>query len=322
MEISQFAPVLIPTLNRYEHLRRCVESLSRCTHADKTDLYIALDYPANDSHWEGYNKIKDYLNEISGFKSVNIIIRDKNFGATQNFTDAREQIFQKYDRIIFSEDDNEFSPNFLDYINKGLDKFENDENVLAVCGYQFPLLKSRIVANYNNYYYYRSFSAWGVGIWKSKWRVFQFSPVILEKSLKNWKNALNLYKRNPGSLLTILNFIKNKKDLYGDMAIGFYMSLNTQCHCIFPVISKVRNYGHDGSGIHCGVITNDFFISQEIDTKTEFEYSFFDTEFDKIIKKEVFKYFDIRNRRKILIFYKYLIFLIKHKLLRIFYEKR
>ena len=103
MEISQFAPVLIPTLNRYDHFRRCVESLSKCTHADKTDLHIALDYPANDSHWDGYNKIKEYLNEVSGFKSVNIIQRDQNYGSIQNIKDAREQVFQRYDRIILSE---------------------------------------------------------------------------------------------------------------------------------------------------------------------------------------------------------------------------
>ena len=38
-----YYPVCIPTLNRYEHLKACVESLQRCTHADKTELIIGLD---------------------------------------------------------------------------------------------------------------------------------------------------------------------------------------------------------------------------------------------------------------------------------------
>ena len=37
--MNNFAPVLIPTLCRYDHLKRCIESLSACTHAEKTDLY-------------------------------------------------------------------------------------------------------------------------------------------------------------------------------------------------------------------------------------------------------------------------------------------
>ena len=45
-----YTPILIPTLNRYNHLKRCVESLAKCTHADKTDLYIALDYPLKEEN--------------------------------------------------------------------------------------------------------------------------------------------------------------------------------------------------------------------------------------------------------------------------------
>ena len=47
-EIKEFAPVLIPTLNRYEHFKRCLESLERCTWAEKTDVYVALDFPPSD----------------------------------------------------------------------------------------------------------------------------------------------------------------------------------------------------------------------------------------------------------------------------------
>lgn len=31
-----FTPVIIPTLNRYEHFRKCLESLEACTGAEKT----------------------------------------------------------------------------------------------------------------------------------------------------------------------------------------------------------------------------------------------------------------------------------------------
>ena len=47
-----YAPVVIPTLCRYEHLKRCIDSLSNCTGADRTELYIGLDFPAEESHWE------------------------------------------------------------------------------------------------------------------------------------------------------------------------------------------------------------------------------------------------------------------------------
>ena len=111
MIIRQFSPVLIPTLNRYTHFKKCIISLSKCKHADKTDLIISLDFPLKDIHWEGYNKIKEFLPKIRGFKSVYIIERKINFGPINNYFESRKEVLNSYDKIIFSEDDNTFSPN-------------------------------------------------------------------------------------------------------------------------------------------------------------------------------------------------------------------
>ena len=127
-----YAPVLIPTLNRHVHLKRCIDSLTRCIHAEKTDLFVALDYPLKEEHWDGYEKIREYLKTVTGFKSLNIIERDVNFGASKNIRDARETIYQIYDRMILSEDDNEFAPGFLEFVNKGLEVYESHDDVLAV----------------------------------------------------------------------------------------------------------------------------------------------------------------------------------------------
>lgn len=56
-----YAPIYIPTLCRYEHFKQCIESLAQCDGASETEVYVALDYPAKESHLEGYEKIKTYL---------------------------------------------------------------------------------------------------------------------------------------------------------------------------------------------------------------------------------------------------------------------
>ena len=53
---NKYAPVMIPTLCRYEHLKRCIESLQMNSWAKYTDLYIGLDYPAKESHIDGYGR--------------------------------------------------------------------------------------------------------------------------------------------------------------------------------------------------------------------------------------------------------------------------
>ena len=40
MDSAIYAPVVIPTLNRFEHLRNCIESLKRCSGADQTEVII------------------------------------------------------------------------------------------------------------------------------------------------------------------------------------------------------------------------------------------------------------------------------------------
>ena len=48
------APVIIGTLNRFEHFHDCLESLEKCTMADETDVYVALDYPPSEKYVEGW----------------------------------------------------------------------------------------------------------------------------------------------------------------------------------------------------------------------------------------------------------------------------
>jgi hypothetical protein len=159
---------------------------------------IALDYPFKEEHYDGYNKICTYLETISGFKNVVIIRRETNHGTSRNSHEARKIIFEKYDRFIFSEDDNVFSPNFLEFINKGLEKFKDDSSVLAICGYRHLY---NIKHNDNNFFRQNvDFSAWGYGVWRDRYEKYQalLTPQYFRHSFHNplnvirvWRNGLN-----------------------------------------------------------------------------------------------------------------------------------
>ena len=129
-------PVLIPTLCRYEHLKKCISSLSLNSYAKYVDVYIALDFPVMEAHRSGYNKIIEYLcGDFSEFASFTVIKRSRNYGSLDNTYALIDEILERYDKFIFSEDDNEFAPNFLEYMIKTMDYFENDPKILAVTGY-------------------------------------------------------------------------------------------------------------------------------------------------------------------------------------------
>lgn len=261
-----YAPVIIPTLCRYTHFRRCVESLSRCTHAKETELFIALDYPAKPSHWDGYNKIKEYLTMIDGFKKVVVHKRKTNYGSRRNYIEMRDYCYSLgYDRYIFSEDDNEFSPNFLDYINKGLVKYAEAPNINVICAYTPPV--GHLESNKNIYVSY-AYSAWGIGIWKAK--ELNKTREEVKHLLHSITNCWRIFNVEPRILYTLFRMM-NKGDLYGDTFSTAYDILNN-CYSIFPTVSKVRNWGYDGSGEHCDRQGTAKYVNQPIDTATTFDF--------------------------------------------------
>lgn len=299
------APVLIITLNRFQHFSNCVESLSQNKHAQNTHLFIALDAPLKESHIDGYHKISEYLENISGFKEVTIFRRSSNLGAARNARVASEEIFKRYDRLIFSEDDNFFSKNFLEFINIGLEQYAHDKKVFSICGYNYPI---DIPKTYQaNIYMWKGFSAWGYGTWRDKFDTNIFS---LENIKSFVKNPINVYKlgKNASHYLPALLHTINKNYVTGDTAICMHLIKNNM-YCVFPTITKVRNLGHDGSGIHCGV-TN-LYLKQLIDENYSFENFVSSIEYEN---KEIYRilraHFDNDWKSKTKNFIKYLLFLL------------
>ena len=127
-----YAPVVIPVLNRKKHLERCLLSLAQNTVAKFTDLIISVDYPPSEKYVTGYKEVKKYLTENNfiekSFKSVNIIFQKTNLGTVGNIGFLKEYARKFSETIIFTEDDNEFSPNFLQYINLGLVFFKDNDH--------------------------------------------------------------------------------------------------------------------------------------------------------------------------------------------------
>ena len=300
MEEMIYAPIIIPTLNRFEHFRACVESLANCSGADKTDLFISVDYPPSEKYMNGYKEIIDFVNSgIKGFKKVYIYIQEKNLGVGGNLYFLRDIVFSKYDRLICTEDDNIFSPCFLEYINKGLEKHGNNKHVLGICGYNYPITMPQSYCNKYNYYYAKEFSAWGTGYLKeriSEANIFmnvEYGKTIIKK---HWRKLTWNIRR------IIIDSIKRHK-LYGDLNRTLYL-IDTDSYCVFPTENLVVNKGHDGSGVNCGNSKNDKFSKQHQSREMHFDFQG-DVPLceNRQIRKELNKYFDIpfKSRIKVLI---------------------
>lgn len=232
-----------------------------------TEVFVSLDYPLKDSHWDGYKKILDYFQSCGdlGFKKLTLIKRSKNlgFGAKGNLRTTRNELFKKYDRLILSEDDNVFSPDFLDYMNKCLEIYEHDDNVNFVCGYNYNTSFNDLP---HNHYFSNEFSAWGMGEWKNKTLRLDYieTKEYLEKILFDRTNLSVIYKNEP-RLINTLIMLYQTDQIFGDTMKVCYQYL-TGSLSVFPKISTVRNLGFDGTGTTINKVIPGF-DSQIIDTE-------------------------------------------------------
>ncbi len=268
----KLAPIFIGTLNRASHLQACIESLKQSSLATDTHLYIGLDHPQNEEHWEGYGQVNRYLDSLSGFKELTVIKREANIGAVQNFLSGQEQVLNHYDRILITEDDNVFSPNFLPYINQGLEEYESDQRIFALCGHNYPLSWEGVYRG--NHYAWQGCSVWGLGIWRNRYQAMHSTVEEFKRCLKNPKKVIQAYRIAPHYVLSMLAKVlkESQFDPFSDAAINLHLREHGQ-YCVFPTISKARNYGHDGSGLRSGVILGESpFATQEIDTADDFDF--------------------------------------------------
>lgn len=272
-ETDTYFPVAIITCNRVEFLRECIDSLSRCTYADKTELYISVDYPPDERYVDGWKKIKEYLPNIQGFKKVNVWVQETNLGTMRNEDFVQRKVFAKYDALIFTEDDNVFAAGFLDYMNQMLRRFEKDPKVYSIAG--FNMLRaprnSRIYKNY-------SFQPWGYGTWKDKWNHLRDmnKTETYEKCSKNIFKIIGLYLRNKWLFCVFTaSLLKENKEVQETgltdavLTLLFYL---LGFYSVFPSKSLVKNNGFDGSGVNCRIEEVPHINEINLDSESSFCY--------------------------------------------------
>ena len=277
----KYAPVVIPTLNRIEHLQRCITSLQRNPWAKYTPLIISVDYPPSEKYQDGYQKVCSYLKEdITGFASVKIIYQKENLGPYENAEFLRKYIGSNYDRYIFLEDDIETSPNFIEYIDKGLDIFEENDDIIAICAGAPVCPESET----DNVVLTPDFAAYGYGTWiiKENYYYERINRSYLLQLVKHTESLIKLAKYSPSLLFALQEAILCRHKLYQlpngevpviDMTIKIYAVVDDK-YVIAACHKKVRNWGFDGSGENSPKVKNLEKGNGGNDKRDYFDYKF------------------------------------------------
>jgi hypothetical protein len=242
------APIILFVYNRPWHTRQTVKALKKNNLAKDSNLFIFSDGPKNEEDIRDVEEVREYIKTIDGFKNINIIEREKNYGLANSIINGITEIVNRYGKIIVLEDDCIPSDDFIAFMEKCFDKYENNEKIMNVTGYSLPITISDNYF-YDIYFSYRS-SSWGWGTWRRAWKYFNRNKSIL-KEIEKSSNLRKKINRAGEDLIPMLkNQIEGKLDSW---AVFWAINIiKNDGVCVNPVKSRIKNIGHDSTGTHCG----------------------------------------------------------------------
>lgn len=239
------APIIIFAFNRPESLKTAISALVLNPEAKDSDLFVFVDGPRNDAEKAKTDATADYARNIKGFKSISVTESSQNKGLGDSIIAGVSQIINRYGTAIIIEDDLIVQPNFLRFINLGLNKYKDEKEVFSICGYTNKI-KLPKGYTYDAYFCTRS-SSWGWATWKDRWDSIDWELEPWDKFAKFKKD----FNRWGGS--DCFGMLKGwKLGLNRSWAIRFCFNQFLQNKLsLFPIKSLVVNDGFDGAGTNC-----------------------------------------------------------------------
>ncbi len=241
----KYAPIALFTYNRLAHTKNTIEHLLKNDLAKVSDLYVFSDGAKTKEDEIKVSQIREYLNQIEGFKSITKVFQPSNKGLANSIIEGVSEILKKHETIIVLEDDLVTSKYFLSYMNNAL-HFYNPKTTWSISGYTHNMKKPEGY-KYDTYLAYRSCS-WGWATWKQNWEktdweVKDFNSFITNHDLQN--------KFNQGGNDVTVMLLKQQQGKINSWAIRFnYASFKNNLPTVYPCISLINNRGIDGTGTH------------------------------------------------------------------------
>ena len=243
--MQTYAPIALFTYNRADHTRQAVESLLRNAEAKDTDLFIFSDGPKNEKAAEGVKANREFIRTITGFKSITIIEREKNWGLANSLIAGITDVINKYGRVIVVEDDLTLSRYFLKFMNEALEKYKDDERISSISGF-CPVTETALPDTY----FLQFFHCWGWATWRRGWELANWDVKYLLRKMRFKTRKFDI----DGTVGSYGNLLCQKFGLVDSWYIRLYASFFlSKKLTLFPCRSLVHNTGLDGTGTHCGV---------------------------------------------------------------------
>jgi hypothetical protein len=178
---------------------------------------------------------------------VTIIERERNRGLSNSVISGVTQLCNEYGRAIAVEDDILTAPDFLTFMNRGLERYKDEPKVFSIGAFNLPIVTPKTY-RYDAFCSYR-FMCWGWGTWKDRWEKSDWSVKDFPEFVGNRENQRRFNQGGDDLSWLLTMHMGGKIDSWD--TVWAYAHSKHDAVAVLPVISKVYNIGFDGTGIHC-----------------------------------------------------------------------
>lgn len=256
------APIVIFAYNRPDALLRLKTCLENNKLYHSSVCHIFIDGARNDKDEELINKVS----EIAQSMTRNVHISSYNKGLAISIISGVSEIINQYGKAIILEDDLICTSNFLDFMNQGLDYYQNDDNIISVCGYGLKIRKPKDYIG--DVYLSNRSSSWGWGTWADRWNSIDWEIQDWGDFRKDTKRQ-HAFNQGGSDMTSMLKGYMSGKN--NSWAIRFcYNQFRQHKYAVCPFLSKTDNIGFGDSATNCKQKYSRFKVEMDHGDSTNF----------------------------------------------------
>ncbi|RZK78890.1 MAG: glycosyltransferase [Pedobacter sp.] len=227
--------------NRVNKLKRCIEALLMNPECADMDIIFFSDGVKKDADSTPIMEVRNYIDNLKGFKNVIKHYREHNLSTGPNFRTGITFLNEHYERFIIVEDDLIVSPNYIKFLNDALIFYKDESSVFCITAYVFPIVDD--TDPYDTIVYKR-FCSYGWASWSDRFENIIWDESELSELMKNSPGFKKRLNAEGYDLVRML-----KKQIKGtistwDIQMQTHVAEN-RLKVIYPKLSKVSNIGFD-----------------------------------------------------------------------------
>ncbi|MBI2602104.1 MAG: glycosyltransferase [Deltaproteobacteria bacterium] len=279
----EYAPIAVFAYRRLGHLRQALDALFKNPEIKRSKLFIFSDGPKNEKQVDEIGLVRAYVSCLD-HPELKIISSERNKGLSNSIISGVSSILSKHETVIVVEDDLVVAPNFLDFMNRSLDRYAPNKSILSVSGFSYPVAYPKDFSQ--DVILTQRFSAWGWGTWKSAWDNTDWEMKNYQSYARSWRQISKFSKISPDLPWMLHQQISGQIDSWAIRWL--FKHFVKDAFCLMPTRTLVKNIGLDGSGTHGDSLTEDSMLRQDLKPFMNIELPDFPI-FDRMIAEHIRK---------------------------------